>query len=252
MKKALNHARINLLGVPVDPVSKDAMLNSIEDNLREKRSSEFYLAVNPIKVIKAPSNAEFMSYVNTATCYFPDAIGIVWALRLLHGIQVSRVPGFELMFDILAIADKLKLKVGLVGSHPRSLEKAEQVLSAKHRNVRFESHHGYFTDEEWPEVVQGIADANPDVLLVGMGTIRQEKFIVDVRNRINVPVCMSVGGSFDVISEVSPRAPQWLCRLGFEWLYRLFRQPKRWRAMLPLPVFAVRVLGAFVKGKFSR
>lgn len=241
---------VDVLGLPVNPVGKEDLLKAIEENLTRRHAPEFLLAMNPIKVILAPRNQSLMEDLRTATCFFPDAIGIVWALRMLHGIKTERIAGFELLFDILSIANRHGLKVTLVGARPESLRIALQRLHEKYPNARFvAAQHGYFEGAERRDVLDRIVDAEPDILFVGLGTVKQERFIAEIRSQVSIPLCMSVGGSFDVISEFSPRAPRWLCRLGFEWLYRLFRQPKRWKAMLPLPVFAARVMMAFFKAK---
>ena len=240
---------VEILGARVNPVTKAELVSEITRAVTKKTPSHFMLAMNPIKVIVAQRNPVFRQYLHTATCLFPDAIGIVLALRLLKGIKIKRIPGFELMFDILEIANRHSLKVTLIGATPDSLAITEQKLKAVYPNVRFiGNRHGYFaTEQEREQAIDGVIANNPDVLFVGMGAIKQEALIVDIRKRKAIPFCMTVGGSFDVISNRSPRAPQWMCAIGFEWLYRLARQPFRWRAMLPLPVFAAQVIQAYFR-----
>lgn len=243
---------VEILGARVNPVTKTELIDEITRSVTEKKPSHFMLAMNPIKVIVAQRNPVFREYLDTATCLFPDAIGIVLALRLLKGIKIKRIPGFELMFDILEIANRHSLKVTLIGATPPSLAITEQKLKADYPNVRFVGNrHGYFANgQEREQAINDVIANNPDILFVGMGAIKQEALIVDIRKRKPIPFCMTVGGSFDVISRHSPRAPQWLCAIGFEWLYRLIRQPFRWRAMLPLPVFAVQVIQTYLKDKW--
>lgn len=242
---------VEILGVRVNPVTKPELISEISRAVTEKRPSHFMLAMNPIKVILAQKNPVFREYIGTATCIFPDAIGVILALRLLKGIKIKRIPGFELMFDILEIANRHSLKVTLIGASPSSLDLAEQKLKLAYPNARFVgTQHGYFTDQERGQVIDNVVANNPDILFVGMGVVKQEALIVEIRKRKAIPLCMTVGGSFDVISNRSPRAPQWLCAIGFEWLYRLIRQPFRWRAMLPLPVFAAQVIHSYLKNKW--
>lgn len=244
---------VEILGTRVNPVTKAELLEEITRAVTQKQPSHFMLAMNPIKVIVAQRNPVFREYLGTATCLFPDAIGIVLALRLLKGIRVERIPGFELLFGILKIADRHSLKVTLIGATPASMTIAEQKLKQAYPNVRFVGNrHGYFaTAQEREQVINEVVAGDPDILFVGMGAIKQEALIVDIRKKKAIPFCMTVGGSFDVISGHSPRAPRWLCALGFEWLYRLIRQPFRWRAMLPLPVFAAQVIHHYLKDKWA-
>lgn len=239
---------VEILGTRVNPVTKSELISEINRAVVERQSSQFMLAMNPIKIILAQKNPVFRDYIRTATCAFPDAIGLIVALRLLKGIRVKRIPGFELMFDILEIANRHSLKVALVGASPSSMAIAEQKLKLAYPNARFVvTQHGYFTDQERGQVIDSVIASNPDVLFVGMGVIKQEALIVEIREKKAIPLCMTLGGSFDVISNRSPRAPQWLCSIGLEWLYRLIRQPFRWRAMLPLPVFAAQVIRSYLK-----
>jgi len=240
---------VEILGARVNPITKTELIDEITRSVTEKKPSHFMLAMNPIKVIVAQRNPVFRQYLNTATCLFPDAIGIVLALKLLKGINIKRIPGFELMFDILEIANRHSLKVTLIGATTPSLVIAEQKLKATYPNVHFVGNrHGYFANaDEREQAINDVIANNPDILFVGMGAIKQEALIVDIRRKKAIPFCMTVGGSFDVISHHSPRAPQWLCAIGFEWLYRLIRQPFRWRAMLPIPVFALQVIQTYLK-----
>lgn len=242
---------VEILGVHVTPVTKAEIINDINQVLSDKRSSQFMLAMNPIKIIVAQKNPVFRKNISTATCIFPDAIGLILALRLLKGIRLKRIPGFELMFNILEIANRHSLKVTLIGASPSSIAVAEKKLKLAYPNVRFiGTQHGYFTGQEREQVIDNVVANSPDILFVGMGVGKQEALIVEIRRKMAIPLCMTVGGSFDVISNSSPRAPQWMCSIGLEWLYRLIRQPFRWRAMLPLPIFAAQVIRSYLKNKW--
>jgi N-acetylglucosaminyldiphosphoundecaprenol N-acetyl-beta-D-mannosaminyltransferase len=239
---------VEILGVRVNPVTKPELIENVARAMDGKKTSEFLLAMNPIKIILAQKNPDFREYIRTATCVFPDAVGLIMALRLLRGIKVKRLPGFELLFDILEMANQRSLKVTLIGASPASMAIAEKKLKLGYPNIRFVGiRHGYFSNEERDQVIENVIADSPDVLIVGMGVLKQESLIVEIRRKKAIPVCMTVGGSFDVISNHSPRAPRWLCAIGLEWLYRLIRQPFRWRAMLPIPVFALQVIQTYLK-----
>ena len=94
-------------------------------------------------------------------------------------------------------------------------------------------HHGYFTSQEEPGLVAAIADAKPDILLVGMSSPKKERFLARWGDQLGVPVCHGVGGSFDVLAGKVRRAPLAWQRLGLEWLYRVKQEPRRlWRRYL--------------------
>ena len=87
------------------------------------------------------------------------------------------------------------------------------------------THDGYFSREEEKELVARIKKEKPDLLFVGMGSPKQEEFVSRYRKELEVPVCMGVGGSFDVLSGKKKRAPRFLQQLGLEWSFRLFTEP---------------------------
>ena len=95
---------------------------------------------------------------------------------------------------------------------------------------------------EEADIVKRIRAVRPDLLFVAYGAPAQDLWIARNLERLGVPVCMGVGGTFDFIAGVAPRAPLWMRQKGLEWLYRLWKQPWRWRRMLALPHFAVLVL----------
>jgi N-acetylglucosaminyldiphosphoundecaprenol N-acetyl-beta-D-mannosaminyltransferase len=101
---------------------------------------------------------------------------------------------------------------------------------------------GYFGPDQDPEVINEIVKAAPDLLFVARGADTQEPWIAKYKDVLRVPVMMGVGGSFDVISGRTKRAPVAFQKLRLEWLYRLLKEPTRFRRMLALPKFAVRVL----------
>jgi len=132
--------------------------------------------------------------------------------------------------------------VYLLGSRPGVASRAAERLVQRYPALIVAgSMHGYFTHNEEPRVVQQIQQAKPDVLLVGMGT-RQEKWIAANKQLLGARLLMGVGGSFDVISGSSRRAPRWMQRMHLEWFYRLLTQPWRWRRQLVLVSFACRVM----------
>src|SRR5262249_44219904 len=95
------------------------------------------------------------------------------------------------------------------------------------------SHHGYFTSQEEPGIAAAIADAKPDILLVGMSSPKKEHFLARWSGQLSTPVCHGVGGSCDVLAGKVRRAPIGWQRLGLEWLYRVKQEPRRlWRRYL--------------------
>jgi len=126
-------------------------------------------------------------------------------------------------------------------------ERAAQRLTQKYPNLQIVgTYAGSPRPEEEDEIVGLVRAAHPDALFVAYGAPAQDLWIARNLHRLGVPVCMGVGGTFDFIAGVVPRAPDWVQRLGLEWSYRLLRQPWRWRRQLALARFVTLVLFSIV------
>lgn len=179
--------------------------------------------------------------IAAADLVIPDGAGVVWALKR-KGYRVRRSPGIELARQLLVEAASRSWRVALVGASPEVMALVSARLKKEIPGLTLQfSVHGYQSLEQWPGIEQQLLEARPDLVLVALGVPRQETWIQ--RMHVHQPgLWMGVGGSFDVWSGAKKRAPQWMCRLQIEWLYRLVQEPSRWRRMLALPEFAWAVL----------
>jgi N-acetylglucosaminyldiphosphoundecaprenol N-acetyl-beta-D-mannosaminyltransferase len=147
------------------------------------------------------------------------------------------------MLELCREAAENGRSVFLLGAAPSVADAAAQVLAGRYPGLKLAgAQHGYFKVSEETDVIARIRRAAPDLLFVGMGMPAQEKWIAKNLQALGVPVVMGVGGSFDVLSGRVGRAPLWMRRAGVEWLYRLVREPWRWRRIAQLPVFAWKVI----------
>ncbi|MFQ6090675.1 MAG: WecB/TagA/CpsF family glycosyltransferase, partial [Candidatus Bipolaricaulia bacterium] len=171
----------------------------------------------------------------------PDGIGLVWASRFLGAPLPERVTGIDMIEEICRRATRRGYRIFLLGARPGVAQKAKERLEKRFPGVRIVgTHHGFFADDR--QVISKINGCRPDILLVGLGVPRQELWMMENKERLEVKILIGVGGSFDVLSGRLPRAPLALQRLGLEWLYRLFLQPWRARRVLAIPAFLLRIL----------
>jgi N-acetylglucosaminyldiphosphoundecaprenol N-acetyl-beta-D-mannosaminyltransferase len=202
------------------------------------------ITAGPEFVMQAQADPELRRMARVADLVTPDGIGIVWAARRLGRPVPERVTGVELVPDVLASAQQRHqpVRVYLLGAKPAVLERALDRLKYRYPDVKFAGHHGYFSEREWPQILDEIRAFCPNLWLVGLGQPRQEYVIF--QNLASLPPCVAigVGGSIDVWSGTVKRAPAWMRKMHLEWLYRLVRQPSRWRRQLALPRFAWKVL----------
>nr|WP_269438337.1 WecB/TagA/CpsF family glycosyltransferase [Phosphitispora fastidiosa] len=192
---------------------------------------------------------DFKACLDDALLVTADGIGIVIAARLLGKPLKQRVTGIDLTTALFKQAVAKKYRLYFVGAKPGVAEKAAENIRNSYPGIEIVgTQHGYFTDDN--EIIKDIKNKKPDILLAALGMGKQEKWIAERVEPAGIPVSIGVGGSFDVFAGAAKRAPQWVQDAGVEWLYRLVRQPSRFRRMLQLPRFLVAVLlSRFFPGK---
>lgn len=229
-----------VLGVPFDPVDLEGAVAAC---IRMVADGRPHLAVtaNPEAVVRAQDDPEFAEILRRADLVVADGIGVVWASRRLGQPLPMRVPGIELMEALCAHAARAGLRVFLLGGAEGVAEQAARTLLRNHPGLRIAgTHHGYFPDDG--PVVERIAESRADLLFVGMGMPRQEKWLSRHLPELGVRLAMGVGGSLDVLAGRVRRAPGFVQRVHLEWLYRLLQEPRRWRRQLALVRFVWLVL----------
>lgn len=198
---------------------------------------------NAEMVYAAGFDRELAGALARADLAVPDGAGVVWAARRVGKPVPERVPGVELGERLVAECARLGLGVFLLGGRPGVAEAAAAALRRRHPGLRVAgTHHGYFAGEDEVAIMEAISAARPALLLVGLGSPRQEKWLDHRRAELACRVAIGVGGSLDIWAGTARRAPLLWRRLHAEWLFRLYREPWRWRRMLALPRFAWAVL----------
>lgn len=230
--------RVYIAGIPVDNTDMDETLATIEGFVIS-RSPHMGVAINPEKVIKAKQDHALEALLRRSDLNFCDGIGIIWAIRLFYHERIkARVTGVDLFLRLLDLADARGWRLYLLGSRPEVLSGVVAIVKEKYPGiVLVGSHDGYFGASDEQALVAGIAEARPDIMFVGMGSPKQEKFIAGNLAAMGIPFAMGVGGSYNVLSGEFKRAPARVQRLGLEWLYRFVLDPKRLPRILLLPRF---------------
>ena len=237
-----NLPRYRVLGIPFNPISRSL---AKEKCLSALNSDRFHLLVTlgTEMVMNAQVNESFQEIVEQADLVVPDGIGLIFAARLAGLAAPERVTGVELVQDLIEVSSD-GTGFFFYGAAPQVAETAARNLNKTVGSFRCVGvKDGYVKDPE--EILQAIEKSSPQVLFVALGSPRQENFLSKHRERLEkagVRIGIGVGGSFDVYAGTVERAPQWVQRIHFEWLYRLWKQPSRWRRVLALPRFAIRVL----------
>lgn len=215
-----------MLGVGIDPVDRAGLLDRVAGLVaRRGRATVAYANVHVINVAaRDPALTAFLAGVDLCYC---DGDGVRLGARILGARLPERMTGADWIWDLAARAEG-EWRVFWLGGEPGVAAAAAVRLRARFPRLEVTTEHGYHEDD----VIPLINAARPDLVLVGMGTPRQEAWVAANRARIEAPVVWVVGATADFVSGKVPRGPAWLHRRQ-EWLARLLVDPRRlWRRYL--------------------
>lgn len=232
---------VPIFGIPFSKLSMDETVSYLTEAIEEGRLTHVITA-NPIMVMAALDNPEFARVMKKADIIVPDGAGVVWAAKVGGDPVAERVTGFDLMHRLLEQGEKRHWRAYLLGTTQEIIEAAAEKLQLQYPQVRIVGvRNGFFGPDEDEAIVEEIRELKPHLLFVARG-MEKEAWNAEFKERLGVPFIMGVGGSFDVVSGKLKRAPVPFQKLKLEWLYRLLQEPSRYKRMLALPKFVVKVL----------
>lgn len=233
---------VEILSIPFINITKHAFIQQVIYPRLKKEETTFIVTANPEIVEYADTHEDYKKIILSADYITPDGIGVVLAAKWLKKPIAERIPGYELMHDLLALANQNPLKVYMLGASEPVIEKAVGQARKQYSNVNIVGyHHGYINIEE-EELAKEIAALEPDLVFIALGYPLQEKWITLHKHLFKKGLFIGLGGSFDVLAGKVNRAPLIWRKLNIEWLYRLIIQPSRWRRMMLIPKFVLKVL----------
>ncbi len=234
---------VQILGVPIHAETFDSLLDTIAAWIAHGDRTYQICTASPEFVMIAQNDAAFMRVLQQADRCVADGIGLLFAARFLGRPLPERVTGSDGVPLIAARAAREGWRLFLLGAAPGIADEAARRLTEQHPALRIAgTYAGSPAPEEEAGIIERVNASAADILFVAYGAPRQDAWIARNRDRLNVRVAMGVGGTFDFIAGTVPRAPRWMQKLALEWLFRLIRQPWRWRRMLRLPRFVWAVL----------
>lgn len=229
-----------ILGFDVCSYEQEQLLKNIFEDYK-KNEQLFIVNINPEIVVTNYKNKEFKKTLNKQKYQIPDGSGIVWASKKNKGNIKQRITGIDLMLDICEESQKYGSRIFLYGSKPGIAKTAKKNLEEQFPKINIVGECDGYCDEN--EATQKIMIAKPDIVFVGLGSPKQENFIIKYKDELkNIKILMPVGGSFDVISKTKKRAPEWVRTHNLEWLYRLFQEPKRILRQIKLVKYILLIL----------
>lgn len=223
---------IKLLGVKITTSTEDKILEYVVSLLGESGNKAYITTPNPEMIMHARKSPSFNKILNEANVALPDGVGITLCAYLMGKGHIQRITGVDFMEKLCGRLSKSPYSVGFFGGQASVAETTSKRLQKKYSRLNVS-----YASDQWNE--GKIKGGKIDILFVAMGYPKQEEWIYNNLPHIPVKIAMGVGGSFDYISGNVPRAPKTMRNFGLEWLYRLFRQPWRWRRQLALISFTI-------------
>ena len=239
--------RVDVLGVRFDRIDLPAAIAWILDRF-DRGERTFVITANPEFVMLARRDEELARIAREADLVVPDGTGVAVASSLL-GATIPRVPGRLLVDALVPLLAQRNASLFLLGASPGVAERAAEALRRRHPNVRIAGCYAGSADDHGDTAAR-VRAAAPSVIFVAFGMPKQERWIA--RNLPALPsvrLAIGVGGVFDQLAGVRKVPPALVHRLGLEWLWRLVREPWRWRRQRVLPLFAALVLRKRVIGR---
>lgn len=238
--------KVNILGVWVDMVNIPRAVDKIMQFFDDDGLHKVYTPNSEI-IMAAYKDDNFRDILNDAELLTADGIGVVYASKILGKPITERAAGYDILCEVLERIKGTSRSVFLFGGKPGVAELAEEKLKERFPGIVIAgTRNGYFKPEEEEDIVSQINSSGAELLLVCLGAPKQELWINKYKDKLNVKVAMGVGGSLDVFAGTALRAPDFYCKHGLEWFYRLMKQPSRAGRMLALPKFGFTVL---IKGR---
>ncbi len=242
----------NIFGIPVDDRSPKLVLEQIKKGLKSRAKFVHVVSLNPENLVVANGDPEFHEIVTEAQIRINDGIGTVLAIQILNGVKVPRLTGVDLMQQLVNWSGGESLRVLLIGGKGNLAEVLANCYNQGYSASKFIGVSGYKdiknpSSEETNHLLSIVADLRPHLIFLAFGSPDQEKWVYRNRASLQGVTCIGVGGAFDFLGGNVKRAPSVIRSLGLEWLFRLIRQPWRWRRQLRLIQFMQSVLGERMK-----
>lgn len=268
---------IKILGVRINILTKKRLNNIIIEHARSKYSKPMVIFKPYVEFLSiASKNEQIQNLLNKSDINAADSVALQWAASYLYGkptihagtfhayysllvrlqnkkwltqIIPERMAGVDQTIPLLSQANKQKLKIAVLGG-PKNTALTQHQLKKRFPNIDLQVWSGYFGPTEEKNIIKAISAYGPDILFCALGFPKQEKFIINNKNKLNAKVIIGEGGSFDYdqLGGRIRRAPSWMRSIGLEWLWRLLLQPKRIRRQMAIPAFIAQV----TKQKFMK
>lgn len=239
--------KTDIMGLQFDNITMEEALDAAKVLLQGEHAARV-VTPNAEIAYEALHDENMRTLLNSAELMLPDGAGVVLASKILKTPLKQKVAGVDFADGLLGVLETTGQSLYLLGSKPGVGELAAQKMMQKHPKLRIAGiADGYFQDEA--PVIDKINASGADVLFVCLGAPKQEQFMARHQKALHVKLMAGLGGSLDSFAGTVKRAPKWMIRLNLEWLYRLIKEPKRFKRMLRLPKYLWAVVCKRIRGR---
>lgn len=239
--------RTDVLGVGFDDLTMDEAVGQALQ-LIDESGTAYAVTPNPEIVWLCRHDPDLKGIISQAALVLPDGIGVIYGAKILGRPLKGTVAGTDFAEKLIEKMSHAGKSIYLLGSKPGVAEMAGNQLKKKYNGIIIAgTSDGYFK-EDGP-IIARINASKPDFLMVCLGAPKQERWMADNMNKLNVGLMAGLGGSLDIFAGTASRAPLSWQKHHLEWLYRLMKQPRRITRMIKLPLFLFAVIGQRIMRK---
>lgn len=234
---------VSMCGIQVSNVTMNEAVEIIECFIAQ-RKLWFVVTPNVDHIVRLQKDIELNKIYEEASLVLPDGMPLIWASRFLKTPLKEKISGSDLFIKACELSSEKEYKLYFLGGREGAAKGTAKTLRRRYPNIKI---CGFYSppfgfekdDKENTKIVKNIQDAKPDILFVGLGSPKQEKWIYKYKNKYQVPVSIGIGVTFEFVSGMVRRAPSWMQKTGLEWFWRLIQEPKRlWkRYLINDPIF---------------
>jgi len=241
--------KINILGIGVDNLTREQAVVKLM-RMIDEGGVKHIIPLNPYKLLRLRSNSDLRVISNKADMHLASGGGLNWAARKLKTPLKQQVHLLSFLMDIIRIAEIKEYSIFIAGGRPETVEKTFFNIKKSFPNIRIVGRHGgYFNKDREKSVIEAMRKSEANIILVGLGFPKEEKWIYEIKNEFQNTVFISVGGAIDVISGEVTKAPPFFMERGLEWFYRIITRPWRIGRFFRTMGFFIE---AFFKGLFVK
>lgn len=227
----LNKNRMKFLNTEIDNLTMQESLEIIDELINRKNPS-YVVTPNVDHIVKLEEDTEFQEVYENADLILTDGMPLIWISKMKKTPIKEKVSGSDLFPKVCELASKKGYRLFLLGAAEGVADIAAKNLKEKYNGLNvvgtYSPSYGFEKNEdEINHIINIVREAKPDILAVGLGAPKQEKFIYKYKDKLNVPISLAIGASIDFEAGNINRAPKWMQNIGLEWFYRLCKEPKR-------------------------